>query len=144
MPNCSFQCEISRDGIIDAINDVDAELTERGITVNAKTARISAIMADAVSMSFKMANGDVDNEVGVSEISIWFLYALVKQEGIEQLDSLVGLIGCVAADKLYLSPCSDDALYQEAITKMREAAQEMLGYDDDEFVDQTPVKPTIH
>jgi len=143
MPNCSFQAEISREAIPESVSDIDEELNTKGVDLESIT-RIATVMSNTMNISTMMANGEIDQEQGVSYIAFGFVYAFVKEQGFDKLINLRGLIGCLSEDKLYLNPCVDADSYKKAVATMNSAAKEMIGYDDDEMVDMTPKKPTIH
>jgi hypothetical protein len=142
MQHCSFQAELSREMIKHSIKEIDTDLKSQGLKDT--NSRISAVTTRIVGISELIAAGDIDQEEGVSEIAYAFAYAFVKEKGIRNLQNVRGLIGCLADDKLYLNPCADDKTYIEAADSMREASQEILGYDSEDMVDRTPARPTIH
>jgi hypothetical protein len=97
-----------------------------------------AMVSDAI------ASNEIDQQSGASEIALGFIYAFVKQQGLDELEGLRGLVGCLDEDKrLYLNPCTDDTSYQTTAALMRDKASDILDYDD-ELEDRMPTKPTLH
>lgn len=140
LPYCSFQAEIHRNIIPKTVEEMDDSLSKQGVVDVVD--KISVVMARVVEVSKLLAAGDMDQEEAVSEISFGFIYAFAKNQSLQQIEKMRGLIGCMEDDKLYLNPCPDDETYNKATQLMKETA-ERLGLEADSE-DRTPRKPTIH
>ena len=140
MPNCTFSAELQRDGIGEADIEMDTEMTKSGIFPPDTTARVSAVMDRVVDVANLLIAGEMTQEDAISEIAFGFIYTYAREQGIDGLATLCGLVGCLTENGVYLNPCADAATYQSCVDGMREAMSEAGS----EMMDVTPPKPTIH
>jgi hypothetical protein len=139
MPNCSFQVELDRDYIDEALEEIDATLNKSNIDQD-NDERIFQVMQNALTISIALSNDELDSTTATTELAFSFLYAYKKQVGPVSLKTR-GIIGLLSQEYVHFSSCTNASKFQEQVDKTRALHEEVMG---DDLIDKTPPKPTLH
>jgi hypothetical protein len=120
MLDCAFSAELQRDSISRVMTEIDIQLTEEGAPEDHAT-RVEMVMDNAKTVSTMVANRQIEENEGVTDIAYSFIYALGKTVGFDQVIHLRGLTGTFIKNVLSLNPCLGDLEYQQETATMQRA-----------------------
>lgn len=136
LPTSSFQVEVSRKDILDTIKEIDDVMDKNNFDQDVEV-RTAEIVLNAANISSLMAEGEMEANDAITQISYNFIYVFAKTKP-DELKSYRGIVCLIQGDNLYIEGYEDQESYHECT----EILKGMAATDEDE--DMTPNRPTIH
>lgn len=141
LPECAFSAELQRNTIANMLHELDNKLTAQGAPDEPQT-RCELMMDSVLAISSMIANREIEQDAGVTDIAYCFVYAFAKAIGFEQIDLLRGLTGRYVHNQLRLNPCLSEIDYQQESSFL---CKQMTDHDQNEEWDyDLALPPTVH